>query len=575
MKSGIFVKLFTGILMRKPSIIILLSLLCIVSACVNHHINAVLDDIETYIQERPDSALVVLESIPRESLESSKSQAQYSLLYVIALDKNYIDTTDLSIILPASDYYSKRGPSVSKIRTLFYQGRIHANRGEDDRALHYYLLALEDSSYVDDNHYKELVNSAIADVFSRSHYRELELQYAKDALRYGRLAGDTIGVWAITGLIASAYGNLGMWDEAEDAYQRFFEMPIYDSLTYFRKKVNYAKDLLRVPDSSPQLSVELLETVANSFPKAMSIEAYCIYAFAQQKLGNEAAANDILTQLKSLNRQQDIVKLWRYRIYRDQGKYDQAIADLEQSVLVQDSIVLSVLRQSLIQSQHDYLKSETLVLKKENELEKQRIALILIVSLVIMGLFALLYFKRKAAMGKKIDELSALHRESQQMLDLQSAQAASANAKLAQKEADLFSLRKQFASMYKAQYKTLNDLCAAYLSPIKKDRKDIIYDEVMSQLCDIINDEDSQNRFMSMVNASLDGIMDKLHQDLPKHKEQDFRFLMYIIVGFDATTISNLTDYSVGTVYTKKNRLKGEISALNSPYRDFYLEYID
>lgn len=561
--------------MRKPSIFISLSLLCTVFSCVNHHINAVLDDLETYIQERPDSALAVLESIPHESLQFRKLQAQYSLLYATALDKNYIDTTDLGIILPASDYYSKRGPSASKMRALFYQGRIHANRGEDDRALHYYLLALEDSARIDDNHYKELINSAISDVFSRGHYRELELQYAEDALQYGRIAGDTIGVWAITGLIASAYGNLGMWKEAESAYQRFFSKPIYDSLTYYRKKVNYAKDLLRVPDSSPQMSVELLESVANSFPKAMSVEAYCVYAFAQQKLGNEAAANGILTQLEILNQQQDVVKLWRYRIYREQGRYDQAIADLEQSVLVQDSIVLSVLRQSLIQSQHDYLKSETLVLKKENELEKQRIALISIVSLVIMGLFAFLYFRRKAAMGKKIEELSALHRESQQMLDLQSAQAASANAQLAQKEADLFSLRKQFASMYKAQYKTLNDLCAAYLSPMKKDRKDIIYDEVMSQLRDIINDEDSQNRFMSMVNASLDGIMDKLHQDLPKHKEQDFHFLMYIIVGFDATTISNLTGYSVGTVYTKKNRLKGEISALSSLYRDFYLEYID
>jgi hypothetical protein len=46
-------------------------------------------------------------------------------------------------------------------------------------------------------------------------------------------------------------------------------------------------------------------------------------------------------------------------------------------------------------------------------------------------------------------------------------------------------------------------------------------------------------------------------------------------VGFDAKTIANLTGYAVGTVYTKKNRLKAEISALDSPNRDFYLEYID
>lgn len=49
---------------------------------------------------------------------------------------------------------------------------------------------------------------------------------------------------------------------------------------------------------------------------------------------------------------------------------------------------------------------------------------------------------------------------------------------------------------------------------------------------------------------------------------------MYVIVGFDATTISNLTGYSVGTVYTKKNRLRSEILSLSSEYRDFYLEYM-
>ena len=49
---------------------------------------------------------------------------------------------------------------------------------------------------------------------------------------------------------------------------------------------------------------------------------------------------------------------------------------------------------------------------------------------------------------------------------------------------------------------------------------------------------------------------------------------MYVIAGFDATTISTLTGYTVGTVYTKKNRLRNEISSLESEQRDFYLEFI-
>lgn len=161
------------------------------------------------------------------------------------------------------------------------------------------------------------------------------------------------------------------------------------------------------------------------------------------------------------------------------------------------------------------------------------------------------------------------------MLKLQCLKAESINSQLKKKDAALLSLRKQYASLYKAKHKILNDLCSAYLSPIKKDRKDMVYEEAMRQMDIIINDADSRLKFMKLVNNSLDNILDKLRIDLPNHKQSDIHFLMFIIVGFDATTISNLTGYSVGTVYTKKNRLKGEIASLSSPYKDFYLEYIN
>ena len=543
-------------------------------SCSSRQALSVLDDVESYIQERPDSALKVLNGLNSHLFKTNKARAKFSLLYSTALNKNYIDTTDLSIIKPAVDFYSKHGTPVEKMKAYFYQGCFHANRGEDDRAMHDYQLALEDSSKVSDNHYKELVNSAISDIFSRNNNAEQELAYTKDALKYGRLANDSIGVWAITGHLASCYANCRRWEDAERTYEEYFEMPVYDSTSYGYRCVSYAKDLLRFPEPNPHRAIETINEVVKSYPTAMTVEAYCIYAYAYQMMGEDSIANDILRQLEKLDKRQDLVKLWRYRIRRDQGQYKQALEDLEESVLVQDSIVLSSLNQSLIKSQRDYLQAQTTVLRNGHELDRQRMAFFVLSSFVIIGILVLLYLRKKRALDKRIEELAGLHYESQQMLNLQNFQTAAINAQLAEKDAALLQLRKQFASLYKAQYKTLNDLCSAYLSPIKKDRKDVLYDEAMRQLDVIVNDNESQNKFMSMVNSSLDNIIDKLRRDLPGHKELDFRFLMYVIAGFDATTISNLTGYSVGTVYTKKNRLKGEISCLSSKYRDFYLEFI-
>lgn len=536
-----------------------------------------MDSIESYIQERPDSALKVLESLSKNDLDTEKLRAKYSLLYTTALDKNYIDTTDLGVILPASRYYSKHGSPSEKMRANFYHGRIYSNKGEDDSAMNYYQLSLEDSADVSDNHYKALVNSSISDIFSRNHNEEQELKYSKDALRYCRLDKDSVGIWAITGHIASCYANIGRYEEAVLAYQDYLEMPVYDTLAYNRRRIIYAKDLIRKPDPEPELCIEIIEDIAGTMPQAMSIEAYCIYAYSHQLLRNDHIANGILSQLETIDsdiKDNNVFQLWRYKISRLQGNYRQALEDLEHSVLAQDSIVLATLNQSLISSQRDYMSAKAEVLKKENEIQHHRLYLLITLSVFAMALIVFWDFRRKASYNKRIEELSLLHRDARHMLDLQEIETASVKAQLEEKDEALLLLRKQFASIYKAGFKTLNDLCAAYLSPIKKDRKEVLYNEAMHQLDIIISDTESQERFMTLVNDSLDNIIDKLRKDLPSRKEQDFRFLMFIIVGFDATTISNLTGYSVGSVYTKKNRLKNEISALSSPYRDFYLHFI-
>ena len=534
-----------------------------------------MNDVESYIQERPDSALKVLRTVSQKSLGTKALKAQYSLLYATALDKNYIDTTDLSVIIPAVEYYAKYGTPSQKMKAFFYQGCIYYNRGEDEHAMQNYLRALEDSAKVADNHYKELVNSAISDLYSKNYHDEQELQYTLDALRYGKMAGDSVGIWAITGHLASCYANMLREEEAEIAYQDFFAMPVYDTLTVARRGLRYAKDLLRKREPEPERSIEIVERIANAVPEAMTVEAYSIYAYAYQLIGNDAMANAILEQLEPLDDGTGTLQVWRYLIYEKQGRYKEAFEDFVHCASLQDSLVISALQESITQSHRDYLREETEVLKKENKIAQQRLIIIVILSILLIGSAVLIYFRKKETLNRKMEDLSRLYSDSQRMLELQSVHTASANEKLADYQATLMELRKQFTSLYKAQYKVLNDLCTAYFSPSKKDTKEKLYTEAIRQLDIIINDRTNQDRFVAQVNDSLDGIIDKLRKDFPAQKEQAFHFLAFIIAGFDAATISHLTGYSVGTVYTKKNKLKKEIANLDSPYRDFYLQFFD
>ena len=553
--------------MRYMLLIIVLTTLC-VDCCISpsrsviQKLNSIESRLDAYSEL--ETSLSELDSLKSYCAKPRSLQARYSLLMAIALDRNYIDTTDIEVILPAVNYYKKRGSLLNKMRSFFYLGRIYSNRNELDKAILCYQKALEDSSLVTDNHCKELINSALSDVFSRNHCYVQEIEYAKAALRYSIQCKDSIGTWAITGHLATSLGNLDLWEESEDTYLRFFSMPVIDSSVYIQRKLFYAKSLLRQPVPDPQKCVEIIEEAADYYKGSLSVESICLYAYAQELLGNTKDADALLAFVSNNGDQKETIDLWTYRIRRHQGKYNEAVTALENSVVYQDTVVLQMLRQSLILAQSDYFRTEAESAKKDVEIKKQRSVLIVFVSLFIILVIFALFYKKKSSLDRKIMDLSALHQSVQQMLEIQN----DAN------DAALRSLRRQFVSMFKSHYTTLNDLCSAYWSPIRKDRKEQIYEEVKKILGNISGDEEAQTKFADTLNARLDGILDKLKIDLPDHNEKDFNFLAFVIAGFDAKTIATLMNYSVGSVYTKKNRLKSKIDKISSENTKLYKEYL-
>lgn len=553
--------------MHSKLITIAVVLLC-AYCCVPDQIDTVrrLDNIQARLgtSSGVDSCLVELRGLASRCAASPRLRARYSLLFAMALDKNYIDTTDIGVILPALEYYRKRGSATDKMQANFYLGRIYSNRGEAEKAIFCYQAALEDSASVSDVHCKELVNSAMSDVFSRNHNYGRELEYTEAALRYGKQCRDSVGVWAITGHLATSLSNLDLWVESDAAYQRFFAMPVVDSTVYMQRRINFAKSLLCRPAPDPGKSAEIIEEVAKYNGGSLSVEAICMYAYAQELLGNSTDADALLAMLPQSGEQPELVEVWSYRIRQHQGRYEEAIANLENSIMYQDTVVTMMLRQSLIAAQSDYFRLEADSAKKDIAIRRQRNALIAVLVLFGIAILCADFIRKKNSLDRKISDLSALHQSVRQMLEIQNNE----------KEQALLLLRRQFAAMFKSKYAMLNDLCSAYWSPIKKDRKEQIYDEVRRILGDISGDVESQLRFAENLNQTLDGILGKLRSDLPSHSDRDFIFLAFVIAGFDAKTIAILMDYSVGSVYTKKNRLKSEIDKLSSPNKHLYQEFI-
>ena len=134
----------------KYHIFIIILSFCFVSCSKHSKHWEILTKVEAFIEERPDSALNILQGIDKVDLSSKEENAKYALLLSTALDKNNVVSRDFEILQPAIEYYKKHGSLTNQMRTLYYQGQIHYINGQYAQALTCLNEAIEKSKNSND-----------------------------------------------------------------------------------------------------------------------------------------------------------------------------------------------------------------------------------------------------------------------------------------------------------------------------------------------------------------------------------------------------------------------------------------
>lgn len=146
-------------------IITIILALCLAS-CSHHSKHwETLTQIETFVEENPDSALSVLQSIEVDDLSGSEEKAKHALLLLMALDKNDVAETDFEILHPAIDYYKNNGTPTEQMLTLFYQGQIHRINSQYAQALACFGEAIKIDENSKDIQTKARIYDAQGDVY--------------------------------------------------------------------------------------------------------------------------------------------------------------------------------------------------------------------------------------------------------------------------------------------------------------------------------------------------------------------------------------------------------------------------
>ena len=96
------------------------------------------------MNEKPDSALLLLDSITTYREDMSKAQnALWCLLYTQAQDKKRIEHTSDSLIQIAVKYYEKTNLKARKMQAYYYCGNVFYDLNDALQAQEYYLKAYE------------------------------------------------------------------------------------------------------------------------------------------------------------------------------------------------------------------------------------------------------------------------------------------------------------------------------------------------------------------------------------------------------------------------------------------------
>lgn len=562
-------------------IALIISVFVLFISCDNRQTKSLLQDVETYIQERPDSALRVLRKVDSLTLNTKSLRARYSLLFAMALDKNYIDTTALSILEPTVAYYERFGSPKDKMLSYYYLGRIYANRKDYPNAVIFYSQALRESSE-DDYYHRGLIYAASADAYNASFNDEEELRNTILAYECFEKIGDKdldLSLYKV----AQAYHNNERFDVADSLYSLVYSGKDSTSRLALCAMEDLVSNDLCQEKQDVERDLELLEYVAEH-RGSLILTSYYEYAYLLLLAGKKSEAETILSQLSNREETGKTMGI-RYRIAEYKGQNEEALTLLKRLLSYQNDVVKKQLAQSVFKAQSDYYRLNAEVSEQKSTIANQRSVIFLIVGLMIVGSLYIAFMKRKIALSREKERLTQAVEESERLLETVRNRAKQEKEErdknifdlksLNEREQDkIKDLREMYVALYQKRFSEIGKYYDAASSHRLESIKEKAYYDVISSTQalfeEIASGSEGQKKFEARINADLDDIVSKIRSDFPKLKDEDIRFICYLIVGFDTSTISFLMDITKENVRVKKHRLREKLNGYSGPNETLY-----
>ena len=411
--------------MKTHILLSLIFLFGILSGCAEHSsLQDTLDKAETIMEEHPDSAYTLLQTIDSDALRTRGGRARYALLYTQAQDKNYIDEINDSLISLAVDYYSRTDDVRYKFLSYYYKGRVYTNAEDYLNATSYYMEAEQWVDAVADDYLVGLLYAELGRIY-RLYY-----DYPKSLEAYQKSAECYERAWKIRHCnymwlnMGDVCRNLNDYDESN----RLFSLTLHSA-----KEIN----------DSTLIRISLGSMVMQSIEQKEMKKAESLYRELKLYMDDRHASSALYGRLAQMySSTGNLVQAWNCmdkgwnrasncsdsislyfvssELYNLTGNEKKAYEELRKGVLLQNKEAHQALQQPILTIQRDYLseklKSESYRLYLERLLRILSVLFLSSLLLVVAVVFYRKLKKKKVTIDKLGKEKERVESENRSLL---------------------------------------------------------------------------------------------------------------------------------------------------------------
>lgn len=552
-------------------IIWLLGFLSSTSCTQRHQSHALLVQADSVMEEYPDSALHILESIEPQQLNMQADRAYYALLLTQARDKNYIVQTDDSLIRLAVQYYDSIGDIPMQAKAHYYKGCIYRDANLCGEAVQEYLTAIPLAKKAGNPKLQGLI-------YNHAGY----LYYLQDLLEQAD------SIYQLTEQLAIQQNDTSLWAEALSFQGK---INIERGIPYYpkaEKKLSKAFDMTNTPNykrlqadiaaalSSLYNSMELNKKAIHYAKLNISLrsdttqhyKAFLLLGDAYFKAGLYDSATAYIN--KSLSSTRYSIKASAYmrlaEIAKAQGDLDKSLALTEKYTLYIDSLHLAKQSNDILIAEKEIAK-----LQYTNNLgyQNNKLHILITVSILLICIIGIVYavlIRRSQQKAQHIEQKQSILEKEQQDLQQKYIQL---KKELTQKEAEITSLQKEINRQHNNEEKKKKlqqelDALTRERSALAKEALE--HSEVYSKVERIINsykkydkseeqlNDDDWQRFIIETDILWDKAITRLRIQCELEKEE-VHLCCLLLTDFPIAHLEYIIGQTRNTIYRKEKEI--------------------